>query len=129
MPKTPLGTIQHTDTVNNTTEQVLTHHLVAFGNNNLDEILKDYTDDSVILTADGIITGLAAIRSFFESFFAVIPTGSSFGMDQKIVVGNIAYIVWHSETNALNFPLRTDTFVFEGDKIKYHTVADYRINK
>lgn len=110
-------------------EQVLIHHLTAFGNNDLDGILTDYTEESVIMTIHGSVSGLSAIRNFFEDFFAVIPTGSAFELEQKIIVGNIAYIVWNSETETTKLPLGTDTFIFDGNRIKYHTVADYRIKK
>ncbi len=110
-------------------EDVLTHHLTAFGNNDLEEILRDYTEGSQILTPDGIVTGMAGIRTFFEAFFAVIPTGSAFGMKQNSIVDNVAYIVWTSDSAVAQIPLGTDTFFFDGDKIKYHTVADYRIGK
>jgi pimeloyl-ACP methyl ester carboxylesterase len=112
--------------MNNTTEQILMHHLIAFGDNNLDEILKDYTEQSVILTPNGAIKGLTGIREFFKDFFTVIPTGSSFSMKQKTIEGNIAYIVWSSKSNKAEIPMGTDTFVFDGDKIQYHTVADFR---
>ncbi|WP_185974359.1 hypothetical protein [Litoribacter populi] len=29
------------------TSDILTHHLTAFGNNDLDEIMKDYTEEGV----------------------------------------------------------------------------------
>jgi hypothetical protein len=38
---------------NSITNVVLMHHLTAFGNNNLEEIMLDYTEDSVVLTAEG----------------------------------------------------------------------------
>jgi ketosteroid isomerase-like protein len=109
-----------------TVEQTLMHHLTAFGNNNLDEILKDYTEESVIMTPNGSKKGLAEIREFFKEFFHVIPTGSSFSMNQKIIDGNVAYIAWASKSNIAEIPMGTDTFVFDGDKIQYHTVADFR---
>jgi ketosteroid isomerase-like protein len=117
------------DNEKKTIKEILTHHLIAFGNNDLDEILEDYTEESVVITRQGMISGLPAIRKFFEDFFAVIPSGSAFDMDQKIIVANIAYIVWNSESDLMKFPLGTDTFVFDGEKIKYHTVADYRVTK
>lgn len=52
--------------MNNNIEQVLTHHLIAFGNNDLDEIMKDYAEASVVMTPNGTVKGLAAIRKFFE---------------------------------------------------------------
>jgi ketosteroid isomerase-like protein len=115
--------------MDNTVEQTLMHHLIAFGDNNLDEILKDYTTESVIMTPNGTIKGLPEISEFFKDFFAVIPTGSSFTMKQKIIVGNVAYILWASESSSTKISVGTDTFVFDGDKIQYHTVADYRVQQ
>jgi ketosteroid isomerase-like protein len=115
--------------MNTTVEQTLMHHLIAFGDNNLDEILKDYTEESVIISPNGSIKGLTEIREFFQDFFVVIPTGSSFTMKQKTIVGNVAYIFWESESSSIKIMAGTDTFVFEGDKIQYHTVADYRVEQ
>jgi ketosteroid isomerase-like protein len=120
-------TTKNKNKMDNAVEQTLMHHLTAFGNNNLDEILKDYTDESVIMTPTGSIKGLTEIREFFKDFFAVIPTGSSFTMKQKTIVGNVAYIFWASESSSTKILAGTDTFVFEDNKIKYHTVADYRM--
>lgn len=114
-------------TTNETTNNVLMHHLTAFGANDLEEILNDYTEESEVLTPSGALTGLTAIRQFFADFFAAIPTGSDFGMVQKIVSGPVAYIVWHSQSAVATIPLGTDTFFLEGDKIRFHTVADHRI--
>ncbi|RYE53708.1 MAG: nuclear transport factor 2 family protein, partial [Sphingobacteriales bacterium] len=63
---------------NQKTAEVLTHHLAAFGNNDLDEIMKDYTEESEVLTATGTLKGLTPIRDFFADYFKVIPTGSAF---------------------------------------------------
>lgn len=117
---------KQTKTMNTTVEQILMHHLIAFGDNSLDEILKDYTEQSVIMTPNGTVKGLTEIRKFFTAFFEVIPTGSHFEMRQKTIEGNVAYIVWASKSNVADIPMGTDTFVFDGDKIQYHTVADFR---
>lgn len=117
------------DTTESLTSRVLTHHLTAFGNNDLDEIMNDYTEESQVFTPGGLLSGLSAIRKFFEEFFLAIPSGSAFEMKQLTVRENVAYIVWASETSVENIPLGTDTFFFEGDKIRYHTVADYRLKK
>ncbi|RZM22342.1 MAG: nuclear transport factor 2 family protein [Pedobacter sp.] len=110
-------------------DSVLTHHLTAFGDNSLDEILKDYQEKSEIYTPSGTRKGLTAIREFFKEFFDAIPAGSSFQMLEKQVKGNLAYIVWSSESDKFQIPVGTDTFLFEDDKIVQHTVADYRIKK
>lgn len=110
------------------TNGVLMHHLTAFGNTALDEILNDYTEESEVMTPDGKLTGLTVIRSFFADFFAVIPTGSAFEIKQKIVSGNVACSTWRSESEVATIPMGTDTFFVDGDKIRFHTVADYRVN-
>ena len=57
------------NTVEITTKEVLMRHLKAFGNNNLDEIMLDYTEQSTILFIKGAIKGLDNIRQFFEEMF------------------------------------------------------------
>lgn len=111
------------------TKEVLTHHLTAFGNNNLDEIMKDYTEQSEVLTQEGHLIGLEAIRKFFEDFFITIPKGSAFEMKQLTVTNNVAYIAWSSKSAVAEIPMGTDTFFFEYDKIRFHTVASYVLSK
>jgi len=36
------------------TKEILVHHLTAFGNNDLNEIMKDYTEESEVLTPNGL---------------------------------------------------------------------------
>lgn len=115
--------------MNTNVEQVLTHHLTAFGNNDLDAILKDYTEDSVILTPIGKVAGLKKIRNFFNEFFSAISAGLSFSIKQKIIEENVAYILWESESELFKIPVGTDTFFFDNNKIMYHTVADDRMGK
>ena len=52
--------------VDNTTRQVLEHHLGALAAGNLDAILSDYTDDSTLIGPDGVAKGRQAIRASFE---------------------------------------------------------------
>lgn len=109
------------------TKEVLTHHLTAFGNNDLEEIMKDYTEASQVLTPNGPLKGLAAIRQFFADYFVTIPTGSSFELKQLTVTRQVGYVAWASESAVAQIPMGTDTFFLEGDKIRFHTVADYRL--
>jgi hypothetical protein len=47
------------------TRDVLDHHLQCFGAGDLEGTLADYTPDSALLTPEGALRGLAAIREFF----------------------------------------------------------------
>jgi hypothetical protein len=44
------------------TSDVLGHHLQAFGDCDLDEIMADFTDDSVLFTPNGALKGLELRR-------------------------------------------------------------------
>ena len=62
--------------------------------------------------------GLAEIRSAFEGLFAEFgKPGAAFEMQQKIIEGNVAYIVWTAETADNVYELGTDTFVVRDGKI------------
>ena len=95
----------------NITAEVLNHHLTAFGDNDLKEILKDYTEESEIFTPLGPVNGLSAIERFFSDYFKAIPTGSAFELKQLTVRQNVGYVAWSSESDKLHIPLGTDTFV------------------
>ena len=111
------------------TKEVLIHHLTAFGNNDLDEIMKDYTEKSEVLTPNGPLKSLGDIRQFFSDYFIAIPTGSAFEMKQMTIRHNVGYVAWSSESSIASIPMGTDTFVLEGKTIRFHTVADHRISK
>ena len=51
------------------TEAVLNHHLQSFAAGDVEETMKDGTDDSVLITPDGRVTGLDQLRAAFEGFY------------------------------------------------------------
>jgi len=114
------------NTTENTASNLLTHHLNAFGSNNIKEIISDYDENSVILTISREIQGLTAIEDFFIDLFGLIPKGSPFDMKKSIVKDNITYIVWESKNEARETYFGSDTFVFEDNKIKYHTLIMHK---
>ena len=107
-----------------TTEEVLSHHLQAFGEGNLEAILEDYNEESIVCTPEGLLAGLNEIKPLFESFFAEFAKpGASFGMDKQIVRGELAFIVWHAESADQHYDLGTDTFIVRDGKIVAQTFA------
>jgi hypothetical protein len=51
---------------------VIDHHLAAFSIS-LDELMKDYTERSVVMGPDGKFEGLKAISGFFQSLLSALP--------------------------------------------------------
>jgi SnoaL-like protein len=105
------------------TEEILNHHVTAFVETNLDGIMDDYTDKSELLTPQGPVSGLSAIRSWFEEIFKAVPKGSTLDLKQTIIRDNVAYIVWPGESPFVSIPFGVDTFVIENDKILFQALG------
>jgi ketosteroid isomerase-like protein len=107
------------------TKDVLHHHLAAFGAGDVDEMLKDYTDDSVLITTDGPITGLGPLREAFTALCAGLfaPGTYEFTMEAERIVGEVAFITWHATCASFEIPLGVDTFLVRDGKIAVQTYA------
>lgn len=105
-------------------QAVLNHHLQAFMDNDLEEVLADYTDQSMLMTPDSTYVGLEQIGGLFTALFPMFPTeGTTIEPDKIEFVDNMAYLVWHGESPSVSVPLATDTFIFEDGKIHRQTFA------
>lgn len=106
------------------TEQVLTAHLTAFGSGNVDAIMQDYNDDSVIVTPLGALEGTDAIRGLFVALVTEFSKpGMTFSLDTTHINGDFAYIIWTAETADNVYEYATDTFFIDDGKIVFQTVA------
>ncbi len=103
-------------------EQLLTHHLGSFQDNDLDALMSDYTEESVLITGDATFTGPAGIRSFFAGLIPLFPTGSTrLELDRMVVIDDLLFIVWHANTPTLKVTLGTDTLLVKDGKIHRQT--------
>lgn len=106
------------------TRRTLDHHLDAFGDQDLDEVMKDYTEDSIVLTNMGRFRGLDEIEELFTNLFAEFSqAGSEIDVDDTTVEGEFAYILWHGETPDNVYEFCTDTFYVPEDAIEFQTFA------
>ncbi len=105
------------------TEQVLAHHLSAFAVG-VDEIMKDYTDESALIAPEGTYRGLVEIRAFFQGFVDKFPAEAweSFQILRTEVVGEIGYQTWDARPFIM---LGTDTFLVRDGKIVVQTYASH----
>ena len=105
------------------TRGVLDHHLEAFNAGDAAMILEDYTDDSVLITANGVVRGREALLDSFKGSFSGLfaPGTYTFTMDSVEVEGDVAYIAWHASCAGANIRLATDTFVVRDGKITAQT--------
>ena len=106
------------------TQDVLNHHLASFAAANLEDTLSDYSEESVLLTPDGAIRGLAGIGAFFEGVYAEFGRpGTTSALRQALVEGDCAFVVWEAETSANSYEAASDTFVVRDGRIAVQTFS------
>ena len=109
---------------------LLNHHLQAFMNNDMDEVMKGYAEDAEVWTPNGTLVGTEAIASFLSYAFTVLPKGpTSFELKENVIKENKAYIVWNADSPVVSIPLGTDCFECRGDKIVWQTATTQIIKK
>lgn len=109
------------------TEAVLGHHLGSFVQAVSEDkaagiagLISDFTEESVVLTPEGAVHGLEAIRAFFTGLVEANPTFmEGFELIRQEIHGEVAYIVWKNDKIALG----TDTFIVKNGKIMTQTFA------
>jgi ketosteroid isomerase-like protein len=98
------------------TKAILDHHQAALDAGDVDDLMSDYTEDSVFVTnLGGVVKGLDGIRAIFG---ATAGGMAGFELLGEHVDGDVAYIWWKAE----NIPAGTDTFVVRDGKIAAQTV-------
>jgi hypothetical protein len=103
-------------------ENLIKHHLNSFVDNDLDALMSDYTNESVLITQPATYTGINAIKGFFMDLITHFPKQqSSLILDKMAINGALVYIVWHANTPSLEVPLGSDTFVIKNGKIYQQT--------
>jgi ketosteroid isomerase-like protein len=105
-----------------TTATTLSHHLQAILQTDVEAIMRDYTEASVLVTPNGQLAGLTSIRSFFTQFFENSPPEllTAITLTHQEITGEIAYIIWKAEP-FISFA--SDTFLIRDDTIVVQTFA------
>ena len=106
------------------TSKVLDHHWQAFVANDLEAVMADYTDESILITPDKTFKGLQEIRDNFVFAFTIFPKGkSTLKLRKSIVQQEVGYITWEATTPKTKKSFNTDTFIIHDGKIVRQTYA------
>ena len=104
------------------TRDVLDHHLQCFGSRDLDGTLADFAADSVLLTADGALRGLPAIREFFARVYTEFSQpGTTAAVRQVLVERDFAFVCWDAETPDHKYEGASDAFLVRDGRIAVQT--------
>lgn len=107
-----------------TTRAVLDRHWDTFRNNDLEGVMADYDESSVLITPDRMYVGLDEIRENFVNAFTLFPTDSTImTLQHSVVRDDLAYIIWSADSPVLNLEYGTDTFIVRNGKIVRQTYA------
>ncbi|MBL3547994.1 ketosteroid isomerase-like protein [Chryseobacterium rhizosphaerae] len=107
------------------TRKVFEHHMMAFSKGDVDETLKDYAEDAVIIVEGvnekGYVKGLKEIKKQFETVYKDYfpPATTNLKVKTVTIVGEVAYLTW--ETSKTDFT--TDTYIIRNGKIVAQTFA------
>src|SRR3989304_1146772 len=104
-----------------TTEAVLQHHVQALMSGNLDELLKDYTEESVFFYPQGTSKGLKNIRAAFTSMQKMFPADllSRIKHIKQDTQGDDVYVLWSAPPE---IPFGGDSFCVRNGKIMMQSV-------
>ena len=106
------------------TESTLAHHLDSLLAGDIEAIMNDYAEDSVLITPDGPLWGRQEIRRLFGKILSnMLPPGSEFELLRKEIAGEVAYTVWRGDSPYFTLLMGTDTFIIRDDQIICQTFA------
>ena len=106
------------------TKAVIGHHLKSMLAIDVDAVMEDYTDESVVFTPDTTLRGLGEVRSFFTEVMKSVTAESmaGFKLARQEVHGDVGYILYSVGDTVL---LGTDTYVVTDGKIRVQTFATH----
>ena len=105
-----------------TIEALMQHHGQTLMSGNLDELLKDYTKDSVLFTPAETYKGLERIRAAFTAMMEMLPpeAKANFKINKQEIQGEYVYLLW---TALPVLPFASDTFHIHNGKIIMQSVV------
>lgn len=108
-------------------EEVFAHHGQTLGAGDIDGIMADFTETSVLLTPDETYRGLVAIRRFFAALVDALPN-AQWGVTQRWS-GNVLLLEWTCDSDLHVVRDGIDTFVFRDGTIEVQTARCSLIKK
>jgi ketosteroid isomerase-like protein len=105
-----------------TIEAVMQHHGQALMSGNLDDLVKDYTKDSVLFTPAETFKGLESIKGAFAMLMKMLPPEAlaNFKITKQETQGEHVYLLW---TAPPTVPFAGDTFHIHNGKIMMQSVV------
>ena len=104
-----------------TPEEIFGHHAAALMKGDIDEIVADYTEDAVFVTAERVLRGKAGVREAFETLLGLVPD-AAWDVPVTVYVDDLLLIEWSATSARNDITDGVDTFVFRDGLIRAQTV-------
>ena len=104
-----------------TPPEVFAHHGQALAAGDLDEIVADYADDSVVITSAGVARGKGDIRGVFVKLLDDLPN-AAWDLKSRVFDGDLLFLEWAADSAHNRVDDGVDTFVFRDGMIRAQTV-------
>ena len=102
--------------------EVLNHHMSCLSRSDVDGLLDDYADHSVLFTTDGAFEGKEQMRPFFTNLVTMmLPPGTSYTSVRQDLRGDTVFLVWQADSATMKFHFGVDTMVIRDGKIMTHS--------
>jgi len=110
--------------INDPLKAVIIRHITSFLENDLEKLMEDYSDESVLITVDKTLKGIDQIRTFFIGLMKYFPKEKSyFKLNKLEVCDGIGFIIWQGKGQGVDVTFGTDTFIVVNNKIELQTFA------
>ena len=104
-----------------TPQEVFADHGQALAAGDLDAIVADYADDSVVITSAGVARGKDEIRQVFVKLLEDLPE-AAWDLKTLIFDGDVLLLEWAADSAVNSADDGVDTFVFRDGMIWAQTV-------
>ena len=104
-----------------TPQEVFAHHGQALAAGDLDGIVADYADDSVVITSSGVARGKDDIRKVLVKLLDDLPS-AAWDLKTRIFDGEVLFLEWAADSAMNRVDDGVDTFVFRDGMIWAQTV-------
>lgn len=104
------------------TAATVARHIRAVLSGDVEATLQNFVEESVVITPDGVVKGLSAIRRDTEAFFTTAPPEMirAIQIVRQDAEGEIGYLLWKAEPFVT---LAAETFLVRDGKIRVQTFA------
>jgi hypothetical protein len=102
-------------------QEIFAHHGKALAAGDLDEIVADYADDSMVITSAGVARGKDGVRKVFVKLLDDLPN-AVWDLKTQVLDGEVLFLEWAADSAINRVDDGVDTFVFRDGMIWAQTI-------